>query len=104
MPRNTISSCHWLRAGLDGDPEFYTDSEGKEHRYNFIQHLQEEIGDHLNKALAALETANLDKLDGVFNQDNINFNKTFGKNSKQLSDEDLRDLIRHFNRMDLMLL
>lgn len=92
-------AARWKR--LDGDPEFYTDEEGKQQPYNYIKDLQEEIGDHLNKSLAALETANLDKLDGVFNQDNINFNKTFGKNNKQISDEDLRELIRHFNKMNL---
>lgn len=92
-------AARWKR--LDGDPEFYTDEEGKEQRYNFIKDLTEEIGDHLNKALAALQEANLDKLDGVFNQDNINFNKTFGKNSKQISDEDLRKLIQEFNKKNL---
>lgn len=92
-------AARWRR--LDGDPEFFTDDEGKQQACNYIKDLQEEIGDHLNKALAALETANLDKLEGVFNQDNINFNKTFGKNSKQISDEDLRELIRHFNKMNL---
>jgi len=86
---------------LDDDSEFYTDEEGKQQRYNFIKDLTEEIGDHLNKALAALQEANLDKLDGVFNQDNINFNKTFGKNSKQISDEDLRKLIQEFNKKSL---
>jgi type I restriction enzyme M protein len=92
-------AARWKK--LDGDPEFYTDDEGKQQRYNFIKDLTEEIGDHLNKALAALQDANLDKLDGVFNQDNINFNKTFGKNNKQISDEDLRRLIQHFNKMNL---
>jgi type I restriction enzyme M protein len=86
---------------LEGDPEFLADDEGKPQRYNLIKDLSEEIGDHLNKALAALQDANLDKLDGVFNQDNINFNKTFGKNNKQISDEDLRRLIQHFNKMNL---
>lgn len=92
-------AARWKK--LEGDPETYIDSEGNEQRYNFIKDLTEEIGDHLNKALAALQEANLDKLDGVFNQDNINFNKTFGKNNKQISDEDLRKLIQHFNRMNL---
>ena len=86
---------------LDGDPDFYIDKDGKQQPYNYIKDLAEEIGDHLNKALAALQDANLDKLDGVFNQDNINFNKTFGKNNKQISDEDLRRLIQHFNKMNL---
>jgi len=92
-------AARWKR--LDGDPEFYTDDEGMRQPYNYIKDLQEEIGDHLNKALAALQEANLDKLDGVFNQDNINFNKTFGKNNKQISDEDLRELIKKFNRISL---
>jgi len=92
-------AARWKR--LDGDPATYTDAEGKQQPYSYIKDLQEEIGDHLNKSLAALETANLDKLEGVFNQDNINFNKTFGKNNKQISDEDLRELIRHFNKMNL---
>ncbi len=81
---------------LDGDPEF--DAEGN--RINFIKDLQEEIGDHLNKALAALEDYNLDKLEGVL-KNNINFNRTIGKNNKQLTDEDLRELIRHFNKVIL---
>ncbi len=92
-------AARWKR--LDGDPEFYTDDEGKQQPINYIKDLQKEIGDHLNKALAALQEANLDKLDGVFNQDNINFNKTFGKNNKQISDEDLRELIKKFNRISL---
>ena len=92
-------AARWKR--LDGDPEFYTDSEGKQQPCNYIKDLQEEIGDHLNKALAALQDANLDKLEGVFNQDNINFNKSFGKNNKQISDEDLRELIKKFNKINL---
>lgn len=92
-------AARWRK--LEGDPDFYTDGEGCQHRYNYIKDLTEEVGDHINKALAALQEANLDKLDGVFNQDNINFNRTYGKNSKQISDEDLRRLIQHFNRMNL---
>jgi len=92
-------AARWKK--LDGDPEFYLDEEGKQQPYSYIKDLTEEIGDHLNKALAALQEANLDKLDGVFNQDNINFNKTFGKNNKQISDEDLRKLIQEFNKKSL---
>ncbi len=92
-------AARWKK--LEGDPEFYTDDNGKQTPYNYIKDLTEEIGDHLNKALAALQEANLDKLEGVFNQDNINFNKTFGKNSKQISDEDLRKLIQEFNKKNL---
>ncbi|MEO8852322.1 MAG: N-6 DNA methylase, partial [Ginsengibacter sp.] len=89
--------ARWRR--LDGDPEFYTDEEGKQHPYNYIKDLQEEIGDHLNKALAALEDANLDKLEGVLKS--INFNRSIGKNNKQITDEDLRELIREFNKKNL---
>lgn len=68
-------------------------------RWANIKNLQEEIGDHLNKALAALEDANLDKLEGVLKS--INFNRSIGKNNKQITDEDLRDLLREFNRIKL---
>jgi len=87
-------SARWKK--FEGDPEVGEDGE----TINYIKDLQEEIGDHLNKALAALEDTNLDKLDGVF-KGNVNFNKTFGKNNKQISDEDLRELIREFNKKNL---
>lgn len=66
---------------------------------NYIKDLQEEIGNHLNIALAALKDANLDKLEGVLKS--INFNRSIGKNSKQITDEDLRELIREFNKKTL---
>jgi len=68
-------------------------------RWENLKDLQEEIGDNLNKALAALEDANLDKLEGVLKS--INFNRTIGKNNKQISDEDLRELLREFNKVKL---
>ncbi len=86
-------AARWKK--LDGDPE--TDAEGNKIQY--IKDLQEEIGDHLNKSLAALEDANLDKLEGVLKS--INFNRSIGKNNKQITDEDLRELIRDFNKKNL---
>ncbi len=86
-------AARWKK--LDGDPE--TDVTGN--KIHYIKDLQEEIGDHLNKALAALEDANLDKLEGVLKS--INFNRSIGKNSKQITDEDLRELIRDFNKKNL---
>lgn len=80
---------------LDGDPDVNEQGE----KINYIKDLQEEIGDHLNKALAALEDANLDKLEGVLKS--INFNRSIGKNNKQITDEDLRELIREFNKKNL---
>lgn len=41
----------------------------------------------------------LDKLDGVLKS--INFNRSIGKNNKQITDEDLRELIRDFNKKNL---
>lgn len=86
-------AARWRK--LDGDPD--VDEQGK--KINYIKDLQEEIGDHLNKALAALEDANLDKLEGVLKS--INFNRSIGKNNKQITDEDLRELIREFNKKNL---
>ena len=86
-------SARWKK--FEGDPEVGEDGE----TINYIKDLQEEIGDHLNKAFAALEDANLDKLDGVLKS--INFNRSIGKNNKQITDEDLRELIREFNKKNL---
>ncbi|MDO9257526.1 MAG: N-6 DNA methylase [Bacteroidales bacterium] len=86
-------AARWRK--LDGDPAVNEQGE----KINYIKDLQEEIGDHLNKALAALEDANLDKLEGVLKS--INFNRSIGKNNKQITDEDLRELIREFNKKNL---
>lgn len=86
-------AARWRK--LEGDPDVNEQGE----KINYIKDLQEEIGDHLNKALAALEDANLDKLEGVLKS--INFNRSIGKNNKQITDEDLRELIREFNKKNL---
>lgn len=86
-------AARWRK--MDGDPEVNEQGE----RIHYIKDLQEEIGDHLNIALAALEDANLDKLEGVLKS--INFNRSIGKNNKQITDEDLRELIREFNKKNL---
>jgi type I restriction enzyme M protein len=86
-------AARWRK--LEGDPD--VDEKGE--KINYIKDLQEDIGDHLNVALAALEDANLDKLEGVLKS--INFNRSIGKNNKQITDEDLRDLIREFNKKNL---
>jgi type I restriction enzyme M protein len=65
-----------------------------------ILHLKKDVGDHLNKALAALEEYNPDKLSGVLT--NVNFNRTIGKNKNALSDEKLVEFIQHFNRVQLI--
>lgn len=65
-----------------------------------ILHLKKDVGDHLNKALAALEEANPDKLTGVLT--NVNFNKTIGKSKNALNDEKLIEFILHFNKVELI--
>ena len=68
-------------------------------RWRVVKDLKKDVGDKLNKALAALEDANEDKLAGVLK--NINFNRTIGKNKKTLADETLVDFILHFNAVVL---
>jgi type I restriction enzyme M protein len=60
--------------------------------------LQRDVGSGLNKALGALEDENPDSLEGVLQH--INFNRTIGKT--RLSDQKLRDLIRHFSKYRLL--
>jgi len=64
-----------------------------------ILHIKKDVGDHLNKALAALEEYNPDKLTGVLT--NINFLKTIGKSKNALTDETLVEFITHFNKVKL---
>ena len=66
-------------------------------RWDYINgQLHQNIGDSLNKALGALEEANL-LLKGVI--DYIDFTRQVG--ASPLPDNKLRDLIRHFNRYRL---
>lgn len=64
-----------------------------------ILHLKKDVGNHLNKALEALEEYNPDKLTGVLTS--INFLKTIGKSKNALSDETLVEFILHFNKVKL---
>jgi type I restriction enzyme M protein len=59
--------------------------------------LHQDVGTGLNKALAALEDEN-PSLEGVLQH--INFNRTIGKT--KLSDQKLRDLIKHFSKYRLL--
>jgi type I restriction enzyme M protein len=64
-----------------------------------IMHLKKDVGDHITKALAALEEENPEKLSGVLT--NINFNRTIGKNKNSLTDEKLIEFIKHFSKVKL---
>lgn len=65
---------------------------------NIRDNFHQNIGDELNKALQAVEDENSDVLDGVLST--INFNRRFGRTT--LSDQQLRQLIVHFNKYRLL--
>jgi type I restriction enzyme M protein len=83
---------------LDGDPDSNEDDRGE--KYPYLKDLKEQVSYYLNRALSGLEDYNSDKLGGVF-KNNINFNRIIGKNDRQISDETLRELIRHFGKTSL---
>ncbi|MDD3854538.1 type I restriction-modification system subunit M [Sulfurimonas sp.] len=56
-----------------------------------IKHLKSNIGERLNKAIAAIEESN-DRLSGVL-KNNIDFNASRGKNSERVKDNDWKSLI-----------
>ena len=65
-----------------------------------IKHVKKNVGTELNKALAALEDANINKgLEDVLKH--INFNKKVGK--KPMEDKVLIDFIQHFDQKDFTL-
>ncbi|RCK75115.1 MAG: Type I restriction-modification system, DNA-methyltransferase subunit M [Ignavibacteriae bacterium] len=80
------------------DPNTYGDTffVPEKSRWKNILNLKEDVGNQLNKALAAMEEAN-PELDGVLKH--IDFNATKGKT--RLKDQQLIDLIHHFNNYRL---
>ena len=64
-------------------------------RWAHLKDLHANIGQELNKAVAELEEANADILEGVL-KDNINFNASSG-GKRLLPDGRLKELIDHFN-------
>lgn len=67
----------------------------EEARWDKIKHTKKNVGSELNKALAAIERANIETLEGVLEP--INFNVEKGKS--KLSDAKLVEFITHFNRI-----
>jgi len=80
------------------DSDLYSDSffVPERARWENILNLKEDVGNQLNKSLASLEEAN-PPLDGVLKH--INFNEIKGKT--KLKDQQLIDLIHHFNKYKL---
>ncbi|MDP4028988.1 MAG: N-6 DNA methylase [Gallionella sp.] len=62
-----------------------------------VKHLKENVGTGLNKALAAIEDANIDALEFVLR--GISFNKQIGQ--RKLSDDTLADFIQNFEKIPL---
>ncbi|MVN85308.1 N-6 DNA methylase [Deinococcus sp. HMF7620] len=61
-------------------------------------HLHKDVGDGLNKALAALEEENFAALEGVVGH--IDFNRRVGQT--RIADSKLRELIDHFSKQPLL--
>jgi len=80
------------------DPVSYSDAffVPEKARWENILKLKEDVGNQLNKALSALEEAN-PEIDGVLKH--IDFNAVKGKT--RLKDQQLIDLINHFNKYKL---
>jgi len=80
------------------DSNLYSDSffVPERARWENVLNLKEDVGNQLNKSLASLEDTN-PPLDGVLKH--IDFNATKGKT--KLKDQQLIDLIHHFNKYKL---
>jgi type I restriction enzyme M protein len=69
----------------------------EEAHWSKVKHLKENVGSGLNKALAAIEDANIDALQDVLS--GINFNKKIGQ--RTLGDDTLADFIQNFEKIPL---
>ena len=65
--------------------------------WNTIRHLKENVGSALNKALEAIEDANVDSLQDVLKH--INFNRKIGQRS--LDDDTLANFVQNFEKIPL---
>ena len=74
--------------------EKYTFFVPKDARWEKIKHIKTNVGSELNKALSAIERANIESLEGVLEP--IDF--TIKKGKSKLSDQKLVEFINHFNR------
>lgn len=79
------------------NPDKYTFFVPPEAHWSNIRHLKTNVGTNLNKALEALEDANVDALQDVLK--GINFNKKIG--SRTLDDDTLANFIQNFEKIPL---
>lgn len=79
------------------NPDKYTFFVPDEARWSTIRHLKTNVGTALNKALEALEDANVDALQDVLK--GINFNRKIGQ--RTLDDDTLSNFIQNFEKIPL---
>ncbi len=79
------------------NPDKYTFFVPLDAHWSTIRHLKTNVGTALNKALEALEDANIDALQDVLK--GINFNKKIG--SRTLDDDTLANFIQNFEKIPL---
>lgn len=79
------------------DPDMYTFFVPEEAHWSKIRHLKTNVGTALNKALEALEDANVDTLQDVLK--GINFNRKIGQ--RTLDDDTLANFIQNFEHIPL---
>ncbi len=79
------------------NPDKFTFFVPEEARWFKIRHLKTNVGTALNKALEALEDANVDALQDVLKH--INFNRKIGQ--RTLDDDTLSDFIQNFEKVPL---
>lgn len=96
--------ARWNPRGPNGEPVYRTvtrkDADGNDVQDQVllgIAHQKTNVGTYLNKALAALEEANLDTLEDVLKH--INFNKKIGQ--RTLDDDTLADFVQNFQKIPL---
>lgn len=90
MPEQTV-------AEQLANPDKYTFFVPEEAHWSKIRHLKTNVGTGLNKALEALEDANVDALQDVLK--GINFNRKIGQRS--LDDDTLSNFVQNFEKIPL---
>ena len=79
------------------NPDKYTFFVPDDARWSNIRHLKTNVGTGLNKALEALEDANVDELQDVLK--GINFNRKIGQ--RTLDDDTLANFVQNFEKIPL---
>lgn len=79
------------------NPDKYTFFVPPEARWSHVRHLKTNVGTALNKALEAIEDANVDTLEDVLKH--INFNRKIGQ--RTLDDDTLSNFVQNFENIPL---